>query len=832
MKKCEFKVIECLIYLIERKVLMERTFIAHVRSIDKAEQLLVDHLKEVQHIAEGIGEKIGLKHVVGLAGMLHDMGKFSDAFQDYLREAVANPEQPPKRGSVDHSTAGGKFLIEQFHRVSPVAPFLVECVGNAIFSHHGQLLDMVNIEGESPFLERLTSEKDIGFGQVKQRFLQHMYDISFMEKYVQQASSEMQRYLVNRLKNSKTIREQTVAIQKSMSFITMYIFSALIDADRRNSRAFEEQVEFAQFDVQPLWQLFEQRLYAELDVKQQTALPNEITRLRQQMSANCFDKATLPTGIYTLSIPTGGGKTLASLRFALQHAQLYKKQRIVYIVPYTTIIEQNAQEVREILQANEFVLEDHSNLVEENVKYQNLSFKDEQVRRRLLAAKDDWDVPIIFTTMVQFLETFYSGKSRNARRLHNLTNSIIIFDEVQSVPIHCVSLFNDALNFLKYTCNTTSILCTATQPALSHVRNNIEIDGELVEDLSTIVQAFKRTDIKPCLKNNGWHTNEISRLIEETLMERNNVLVILNTKKVVVDLYEELKYVDFEVIHLSTGMCPAHRKEKIKEMKLKLKNKEKFVCISTQLIEAGVDISFECVIRSLAGLDSIAQAAGRCNRNGEVNIQDVFVINHAEESLSKLPTIEKGGECTHFIMKDLLDDSTLFGGYLLSTEAMTHYFNSFFKSFETTLDYPLAKHDTSIYDLLFRVDNDWQISYMKGEGRKRPLATLASFKTAFSHFEVIDANTQGILVPFGEGKNLISQLTGYERINDYKVFLKKAQQYSINVFKHDFEALKKNNQLIVVQFGAFNIYVAKESAYDNQTGISVQGEAQLDSCII
>lgn len=813
-------------------VLVEKTFIAHVRSIDNAEQLLVDHLKEVQQIAEEIGEKIGLKHVAGLAGMLHDMGKFSDAFQDYIREAVENPDDPPKRGSVDHSTAGGRFLVEQFQRVGPVTPFLVECVANVIFSHHGQLLDMVNNEGQSPFIERLTSEKDISFAQVEQRFLLQMYDISYMKNYVQQAASELQVYLENRLKNSKTISEQAITIQKAMSFVTMYVFSALIDADRRNSRAFEEQEDIEHFEVQPLWQTFEQRLQVDLCVKQRKALPNEITHLRQKMSANCFEKAKLPTGIYTLSIPTGGGKTLASLRFALQHAQHHQKERIIYIVPYTTIIEQNAQEVREILQAKDLVLEHHSDLIEDIEKNENLSFKDYHAVRRLMMAKDDWDMPIIFTTIVQFLETFYSGKSCNARRLHNLANSIVIFDEVQSVQIHCVSLFNEALNFLKYTCNTTAILCTATQPALSHVRNNIEIDGELVEDLSTILQAFKRTDIKPLLKNKGWHTDEIGEFIEETLMTRNNVLIILNTKKVVRDLYEELNTTDFEVIHLSTGMCPAHRKEKIKDMKLKLKNKEKFVCISTQLIEAGVDISFECVIRSLAGLDSIAQAAGRCNRNGEVNLQDVYVINHSEESLSKLPTIEKGGECSQFIMKDLFDDSTLFDGYLLSTEAMKYYFNSFFKSFETTLNFPLAKHDTSIYDLLFSVDTEWNKAYIKGPGKQRPLASLASFKTAFSYFEVIDANTQGVLVPYGEGKELINQLTGYERVDDYKVFLKKAQQYSINVFKHDFEALKKNNQLIVVQFGAFNIYVAKELAYDDQYGINVQGEAQLDSCII
>jgi len=279
-------------------------------------------------------------------------------------------------------------------------------------------------------------------------------------------------------------------------------------------------------------------------------------------------------------------------------------------------------------------------------------------------------------------------------------------------------------------------------------------------------------------------------------------------------------------------MCPAHRKEKIEKMRQKLHNKEKFVCISTQLIEAGVDISFECVIRSLAGLDAVAQAAGRCNRYGEEVLKEVYVINHAEESLQKLQTIKKGGECSRYIMRDLQDNPLLFGGYLLSTESMTHYFHLFYKTFASTLVYPLLSLKTSIHELLFRADTVQNVTYIKGPGKQYPLATLASYKTAFSHFKVIDDKTQGILVPYGEGKALINQLTSREPIADYQTFLRKAQQFSVNVFKPDFEALKQNNQLIVVQFGSFNIYVVRDTAYDEQFGISVQGEAQLEDCII
>ena len=807
-------------------------FIAHIRTSDGAEQRLVDHLKEVQALAEEIGQKIGLPHVTGLAGMLHDMGKFSQAFQGYIREAAANPANPPKRGNVDHSTAGGKFLLKHFHLGGPVAFILTESVANAIFTHHGQLIDMVDIEGQSPFVKRWEVEKDISFLQVEQHFLQYMYDLDYMHAYVQKAVSELQIFFENRLKNVKTASEAISIMQKLTSYLTMYVFSALIDADRRNSCDFEKNEENLHYDSQVLWSAFEQRLNIELAEKQRSALPNAITRLREQMSKTCLEKATLSTGIYTLSMPTGGGKTLASLRFALRHAQLHQKKRIIFIVPFTTIIEQNAQEVRDVLQAEDFVLEHHSNVIEESEPREDLSFEEYQTARKLNAAKDDWDIPIIFTTMVQFLETFYSGRSRSIRRLHNLANSILIFDEIQAVPIHCVSLFNEALNFLKNTCQTTSILCTATQPSLQYVRHNIKLDGELMENLPSIVEAFQRTTIKPLLKDKGWSTEELYGFIEERLKTSNNILVILNTKRAVKDLFEQFHNGDIEVVHLSTGMCPAHRKQKLKDMREKLRKKEKFLCISTQLIEAGVDISFDCVIRSLSGLDSIAQAAGRCNRHGEVPLRDVYVINHAEESLNKLPTIKKGGECASYIMKDLQHNPTLFGGNLLSTASMTHYFKNFYQLFESKLNYPIPALQTTIYELLFRVDTDWNKDYLKGQGRQNPLAILASFRTAFSHFEVIDAKTQGILVPYGEGEELITQLTSREPITDYPLFLKKAQQYSVNVFKHEFEALKQNNQLIVVHFGSLTIYAAKDAAYDEQYGISTQGEAHLTDFIV
>lgn len=804
-------------------------FIAHIRGNDGVEQLLVNHLKEVQQIAEDIGQKIGIPHVTGLAGMLHDMGKYSDDFQNYLREAVANPDNPPKRGSVNHSTAGGKFLMERYHKSfqpnTKVSPLLIESVANAIYSHHGQLLDMVGTDATSPFMDRLDPTKSIDFENVVSRFLNEMYDQQYMNNYILQANKEIGQYLQRTAYKFKTKDEQELFLLKTMTFITKFVFSTLIDADRQNSRDFEEQTNQATYNSEELFRKFEQELDKQLQNKQQHAIPNDITKLRQQMSDQCFEKATLPTGIYTLSIPTGGGKTLASLRFALKHAKQYNKKKIIYVVPYTTIIEQNAEEVRNVLHAHDYVLEHHSNVITkeiENDDIDNFDYQNYQRMRTIQRAKDDWDIPIVFTTIVQFLNTFYDGTSRSTRRLHNLAESIIIFDEVQTVPVQCVSLFNEALNFLKTGCHTTILLCTATQPALEYVEKNIQVDSELIEDLPHIIQAFKRTNIVPLLKTNGWTTDELEEFAIEKVEECGNLLIILNTKKEVKKLYDALCTNGEQVYHLSTAMCPAHRKNILKDIREKLFKGERVICVSTQLIEAGVDISFNSVIRSLAGLDSIAQAAGRCNRHGEVGLRDVYVINHAEETLNKLETIEKGRECSKYILTDLEKHPELFNGSLLSVESMEHYFKMFYSAFEGKLNYPINDLNTNLHELLFGKNAQFKSAHHG----QRKFSMCASFKTAANHFEVIEANTYAILVPYDdEGQELISTLTGYEKVTNFNQFVRKAQQYSVNVFRYEFEKLIANQLIREVNFGFSKIYVATDSAYDEKNGLHIEGDA-------
>jgi CRISPR-associated endonuclease/helicase Cas3 len=253
-----------------------------------------------------------------------------------------------------------------------------------------------------------------------------------------------------------------------------------------------------------------------------------INQLRGQMSDQCQAFAEKPTGIYTLSIPTGGGKTLASLRFGLNHALKHHKERIIYVVPFTTIIEQNAATVKEILQDQEHILEHHSNVFNEL----ETSGEQEEIERKQALFKDNWEAPVIFTTMVQFLNTIYSKGTRNPRRFHNLTNAVIIFDETQGVPTNCTYLFNECLNFLKNYGNTTSVLCTATQPSLEYVGRKLEKaeQGEMIADLAEVERQFKRVEVIDKTKAESWTLAALADFTQEVLAEKENLLVILNTK--------------------------------------------------------------------------------------------------------------------------------------------------------------------------------------------------------------------------------------------------------------------------------------------------------------
>lgn len=793
-------------------------FIAHIRSIDNTVQTVKEHLLGVQNLAEKYGESLNIKHITGLAGLLHDLGKYTNEFNQYIKEAVNNPDAPPKRGSVDHSTAGGKLLFNLLHSgdSNPYKSLLAEIVGNAVISHHSYLHDFLNNTLESPYLRRVQEKELEEFEFSVDNFFNHIISREKFEQYINKASNELQQYLSD--KNDRFGME--------MMFLTKFIFSTLIDADRTDTRIFEENEKDEDIDSKTIFMNYYDRLLDKLYSFRE--VPNRpINQLRTRMSQECDDFAVKPSGIYSLSIPTGGGKTFASLRYALKHAVQYKKKRIIYVVPFTTIVEQNAQEVREIMNDDRNILEHHSNIIwdEDN------ECEDESIlakKKRLSLAKDNWDSPIIFTTMVQFLNIFYERSSRSIRRLHNLSDSIIIFDEVQKVPIKCVSLFNESLNFLKNSCHCSLILCTATQPALEFVEHKLEVssDGEMIGNIENVEKAFKRVEIVDETKNE-MTLPDLTAFIKEKWHKVDNMLIILNTKSAVKNLYQELKKQELtdNLYHLSTSMCPSHRMEILEKIKEDLKNKLPVICASTQLIEAGVDISFDCVIRSLAGLDSIAQAAGRCNRHGEKDICNVYTIDYKEEDLSKLKEIKVGKKITYRILVDLGHNKNNHGGSILSYEAMERYFSEFYTELKEDLNYFVPKAKINMTQLLS--DNKNESTYCKAYTSKYekaiPLHLINSYRLAADNFSVIDEKTTPVIVPYNhEGKEIIKDLNGSNCIHDISKILRKVQHYSVNVYDNELQTLKQND---AIEYRADNNFIIlKDTAYSDEYGINLEND--------
>jgi len=811
--------------------------IAHMRKSDFKIQTVQDHLTSVSLLAKEYGKKAGFSSMAELSGFLHDMGKNTKAFSTYIEDAVKETGEPLER--IDHSTAGAKYLYETYYVDVPktqshiVSNIVVEVVGMVILSHHSGLQNFIQPDGsQSDFFRRVCREDLPYYKEVQEEFLSISGNKEKVEKLFNASLEEMKVFfprlqqLLQKYPNEKDKTKTSQFIFYSL--VMKYVFSCLIDADRTDSRRFDEE------DTAVLHQSnqdFFKESYDHLidKLEEWAASPDAtkpINKLRAEMSEQCDQLAEEPSAIYQLSIPTGGGKTYASLRYALKHAQLKEKDRIIYVVPYTTIIEQNADAVREIIKNEEKVLEHHSNVIADVASDDEPDYYQQAAQKKMQLAKDNWDHPIIFTTMVQFLDTFYGKGTRKARRLHNLTNAIVIFDEVQSVPVKHIPLFNSAVNFLHHFGKSSIILCTATQPTLTKTAYPLlmDKDREMVKDLPDVVKAFERVSIESKIEDEGWTAEEISDFAVDELKEKQSLLIILNTKRAVLNVYQQLKEAEgCSVYHLSTSMCPQHRKDILKTVKEKLKaREEKVICISTQLIEAGVDISFECVIRSLAGLDSIAQAAGRCNRNAEREKGIVYIIQAKDEALSKLPEIALGKEVTE---EDVLSRSEL-AEDLLSPAAIQTYFNFYLNKASRKIKMTDPKINVELIELL-----DRSPKYVAAIPKESPKTLMCSmYKTLESHFEVIEAPTTAILVPYGEGIELINNLNedirDYDKLNEY---LKKAQQYSVNVYRHTLQDLASEG--LITSLYNDSIYALKDGGYHKEYGLEAEGDGKLGQAI-
>lgn len=830
--------------------MIHTSYIAHIREADGQIQTVQEHLLAVQDYAEQAGAKIGFRYFAGLTGLLHDLGKNTEAFGTYIQQAVSstNTVDAPRRGSVDHSTAGGRLIHSRYHHKSAKTEhkYTAEWLANCIISHHQGLRDYISPDRNSPYLERVEYRELKQYEDAVEEFFRHVPPEKLDDLFAR-ATEEFKRYVL-------FIKQHRLPPIVS-TLLLKYIFSCLIDADRTNTRLFEEgksddpgtfsQTADSTHKHRDFFQSSYKVLISHLhDLNESREANQDIQRLRQAMSEQCERAADRPSGTYTLSIPTGGGKTLASMRYALKHALETGKHRIIYIVPYTTIIEQNAAEIRRILGHDDLILEHHSNIVDDQDDERTAEDDGEVYKTRdksLKLARDHWDSPIIFTTMVQFLNTFFGSGTRNVRRLHRLVNAVLIFDEVQSVPVHCISLFNSALNFLQAVGGSSLVLCTATQPALDFVKNELRLSSnpEMIEELGEVEKCFRRVEIVDLVTGSpsGWEAEKISDFLREQMDEVNNALVILNTKTAVRKLYQQLKDADWvraqeiRIVHLSTNMCGAHRKDVlsgehtglIHSLARESLERERVICISTQLIEAGVNISFECVIRSLAGLDSIAQAAGRCNRHGRDPLRKVYIIRCADEVLTRLPEIRIGGEMTEDVLREFHGQSE----QLLSAKAMRLYFEKYFSMVKHKMQHPIPELEQNLFDLI-NANAYYKDSYNKQNGIQADLKNTAAIATAERYFEAIQSNATPVLVPYGKGTRLILDLNGEwppgsDRLGD---LLRQAQLYTVNIHKHELERLYKSGDAYPLLHG--QAWALRDNAYSLEYGLTLEDEGEWD----
>ena len=407
--------------------------------------------------------------------------------------------------------------------------------------------------------------------------------------------------------------------------------------------------------------------------------------------------------------------------------------------------------------------------------------------------------------MVQFLEALFGGGTRGARRMHQLANSVLVFDEVQTLPVSCVHLFNNAVNFLAEQCNSTVVLCTATQPLLHQVDAKfgairLAERHEIMPDVRCLFARLKRVEVLDRRKPGGWTHEEVTELALTEVQNTGSCLVIVNTKAAARRIFELASpSLDRKSIcHLSTDMCPAHRKAKLARVKDRLANRQRILCVSTQLIEAGVDVDFRVVIRFLAGLDSIAQAAGRCNRNGAPEPGIVYIINPAEENLNHLPDIAIGRDKTQELLDNHRDDPQRYPGGLLDPAALEDYYQDYFFERKDEMGYLVPPSKVGRNDTLLRLLSDNYLADKDHEKRHRPstLFFKQAFMTAGNAFKAIDAPTQGIIVPYGKaGKELVNDLCAAPVMERQYALLRTAQQYLVNVFPHVLKALHEASAL-------------------------------------
>lgn len=763
---------------------------AHIRNGDKAEQSVYEHSKTTAITAKMYLESVGLGSAAYLAGLLHDTGKLTDRFNSYIHGCSEDV-----RGDIDHSYTGAKYLLDEICGSDLSFRAAAIMIAHVIISHHS-LHDWIDGNDENYLIKRIAKNDD--YSEAIQNFKEQFNeDVTYLLK----SASEEINNCIRRIAGADKTESAFYA-----GMLERLIQSALIDADRTDTADFMANRTVGDLsDAGSLWSEMEMRLNEKLS---SFAVKEDPISLRRKMiSDKCFAFAEHKVGACRLIVPTGGGKTLSSLRFAVRQCEKFGMERIIYIAPFMSILEQNGDIIGSLAGEDNY-LEHHSNIIAE--------IDDENEYNEYQLHAERWDKPVIAATMVQFLNSLFSAKTSSVRRMHRLCNSVVIIDEVQSVPIKCVHLFSLAVNFLTKVCGCSVVLCSATQPTFEKNDHQLCFDEkcDMIPDYREDFKHFKRTEVIDSVTKYGYDLDMAARFGYEKFMENGDLLFVVNTKSEAAELYRRLKGSasdKAEVIHLSTNMCPAHRKDKIEELNSDLKDRRPVICVTTQLIEAGVDISFRCVIRALAGMDNTAQAAGRCNRNGEnETLCPVYIINLKDEKLGSLDEIKNAKLTSIQMFQNITGD-------VLSADVQSEYFEKLYSLYSGKLSYSTGKNEPSLLELLSL--NREKLSACRDPKPDRYMSQ--SFKTAGTLFEVIDNNSLNVIVPYNsEAEEIISRLLSKPDPEEMRKYLRKAQRYTVGIYPGTEKKLRGNN---AVSFFGNEISVLDKSFYDPEFGVITEG---------
>ena len=712
--------------------------IAHARQ-DSLENwhshLLQNHLQNVAKLAKHFAGRYGALFAE-YAGLLHDLGKFQEAFQKYIRNASGFEKEnahledveSTKLRKIPHSTAGAKYAVEHLN------PFFGHLLAYLIAGHHAGLADWYDKGSLKHRLQQADNELEAS--------LLGLAESGLPKDFFPLSDDDLMRDFFAFWEDGAKLEEVHIWLR--------FLFSCLVDADFLDTEAFMNG--YADADtaqaaglrpkfpgLDELHRRYEQYM-AQLHEK--TDKDSFLNQERHAILQQCFSAAETDRTLFSLTVPTGGGKTLASLGFALKHALKFGKKRIIYAIPFTSIIEQNANVFRKAL-GDDVVLEHHS----------NLEVKEDKETAKTRLATENWDAPLIVTTNVQLFESLFAAKTSRCRKIHNIADSVVILDEAQQLPRDFQKPITDMMRVLARDYGVTFVLCTATQPELG---KNIDAFGrtilegltdvrEIVADKIALSEKLRRVRIK--MPSPNGETQSWQEIADEIAM-RPCVLAVVNTRKHAQKLFAALPS-DGIKLHLSANMCATHRSEVIALVRRYLalyhagSLHKPLWLVSTQLIEAGVDLDFPCVYRAMAGLDSIAQAAGRCNREGKLPQLGEVVVFRAEEGAPS-GSLKQGQDISEEMLKaGLLGDP-------LSPSVFAEYFRRF-----------NGKGDVDKHDITRLLTAE--------SSNENPLAI--KFRTAAERFHLIDNQGVALVAPFiplaRQGKDGKSQVVKTSELDDF-----------------------------------------------------------------